>query len=410
MRGFAADVAEPLVGEIRAIRGFDLSDDGLLFPIGRAGAPWVPGVNTARCLLVPSHTAPVPECRCGFYAYLHPDWAEHGAVLGVVSAWGDTIVGTRGIRTQYARVDAICLPPDVPDTVRAAVVRQYPGIAVFDNTKAMLAQFPLSRLPGVRRPLVRGRVHAPTATERWLIHALVASCLLALPVLDWTVPNLDLRVLRLPLELLAVVLGAVTVRNSLAQRGWAPTFTIRLGAWLGLLVLPWLLGPSSPAKELALAAAIPLVAVGFVRSWQRRSPQAHIVPTSALRAALRARHRTDWATTTHHDRGFSSAVTRSGDDRWVVQYVAVDPPGALRRPKSLRVGMPQYLELLRAAGRVNSVACVLDWRPSAGWVQVIPNTRTGLTRHTFAMSVADLVATLGLPPEALGRAWAEQPS
>lgn len=403
MRGFAADVAEPLVGEIRAIRGFDLSDDGLLFPIGRAGAPWTPSVNTARCLLVPSHTAPVPGCRCGFYAYLHPDWAEHGAILGVVSAWGDTIVGTRGIRAQYARIEAVCLPSDVPAEVRAAVQRRYPGIVVLDSTKAMLARFPLSRLPGVRRPLLRGAVSAPTPTGRWVIHAIVAAILLALPVIDWTVPGVDLRSLRFPIELAALALGTVTVRNSLAHRGWGPTFTIRLGAWLGMLVLPWLLGPPSAEKTIALCAAVPLVCAGFVRNWQRRGPRAHVIPTSTLRESLRSRHRTDWRTTTRHDRGYSTAVTRSSDDRWVVQYVAVDPPGASRRPKSLRVGMPQYLELLRAAGRTTALVCVLDWRPSAGWVQVIPNTRTGLTRHTFAMSVDDLADTLGLPPEALGR-------
>ncbi|RAV17500.1 hypothetical protein DQP57_00300 [Mycobacterium colombiense] len=58
------------------------------------------------------HEAPGEGCHCGIYATLsleclnkqYGDSAQH--VVAVVAAEGQTIIGTKGFRTQYARVVA----------------------------------------------------------------------------------------------------------------------------------------------------------------------------------------------------------------------------------------------------------------------------------------------------------------
>ena len=89
---------------------------------------WLDGTCTAQCLRAqygisrkaarrgaflpapPQHRAPHRACSCGIYGSL--DWThlerqhfyEVTNIVAVIAAEGATIIGTRGLRTQYARV------------------------------------------------------------------------------------------------------------------------------------------------------------------------------------------------------------------------------------------------------------------------------------------------------------------
>jgi uncharacterized protein DUF4191 len=157
---------EPLVGEIRAVRTFSIGPDGELRPLREffGAPPWTAQVNTARCL--PSdgsglprpstpdklpHDSPDPGCTCGFYAYGTPGAAEENSharsVLAVVSCWGRVIAGTRGIRAQHARIDAIWMSEYfIPAILAERVAARYPGVAVYADRDAMLAAHPPTEL------------------------------------------------------------------------------------------------------------------------------------------------------------------------------------------------------------------------------------------------------------------------
>ncbi len=105
---------EPQVGQIRALRTFRIGPDGALYPLF-SKEPWEDGVNTARCLRKdrPPHPGPDPDCTCGFYAYGGEQWVgEHPQsrhVLAVVACWGRIIAGTRGLRAEHFRIEALWL-------------------------------------------------------------------------------------------------------------------------------------------------------------------------------------------------------------------------------------------------------------------------------------------------------------
>jgi len=49
-----------------------------------------------------------PTCECGFWAYNEADFTEHGDVTGLIEGYGKTTIGTRGFRSEKARIVAIC--------------------------------------------------------------------------------------------------------------------------------------------------------------------------------------------------------------------------------------------------------------------------------------------------------------
>ena len=114
---------DPRVGEIRALRTFRIGPGGVLYPLF-SNTPWSDGTNTARCRAggasdeSAEHRAPEPDCTCGFYAYAceaaaaeYPN-ARH--VLATVACWGRVIAGTRGIRAEHGRIEAIWMSETVP--------------------------------------------------------------------------------------------------------------------------------------------------------------------------------------------------------------------------------------------------------------------------------------------------------
>lgn len=136
---------DPRVGEIRAVRTFRVGPGGVLFPLF-SGRPWVDGDNVAACRVVEgagAHAPPEPDCTCGFYAYAElagaAEYPHARYVLAVVACWGRVIVGTKGLRAQHARIDAIWLSDVVSGDLVGMVAEQYPRVAIYSDRTAMLS-------------------------------------------------------------------------------------------------------------------------------------------------------------------------------------------------------------------------------------------------------------------------------
>ena len=132
------------VGEIRALRTFRLSEYGYLNPVGyTAAGPWRDGTNTARCL-GQGHTPAEPGCKCGFYAYgtygAACDYAEARRLLAVVACWGKVVPGTRGLRAQHARIEAIWLSSRVSPRLARRLRQRYPSATFYRSRRLMLRQ------------------------------------------------------------------------------------------------------------------------------------------------------------------------------------------------------------------------------------------------------------------------------
>jgi hypothetical protein len=142
------------VGEIRALRTFQLSSDGSLRPVAYTDVAWVDGANAANCDLC-DHTPAAPGCGCGFWAYGSRGGASqhHAAkhLLAVVACWGRVVPGTLGLRAQYARIEAIWVSGRIPSGRIALLRKRYPSAVVYGSKRAMLRRHRLSRLDSYRR-------------------------------------------------------------------------------------------------------------------------------------------------------------------------------------------------------------------------------------------------------------------
>jgi hypothetical protein len=142
------------VGEIRALRTFQLSSDGSLRPVAYTDVAWVDGANAANCDLC-DHTPAAPGCGCGFWAYgTRGGASQHRAakhLLAVVACWGRVVPGTLGLRAQYARIEAIWVSGRIPRGRIALLHKRYPSAVVYGSKRAMLRKHRLSRLDSYRR-------------------------------------------------------------------------------------------------------------------------------------------------------------------------------------------------------------------------------------------------------------------
>jgi hypothetical protein len=156
---------EPQIGEIRALRTFRIGRDGRLYPLF-SDEPWSPGTNTALCRTTGSsgwdearHLVVDADCTCGFYAYADEqaaaEYPHSRHVLAVVACWGRVVAGTRGLRSQYARVEAIWMSPTVPADLAATVTERYPSTAVYTDRSAMLAEHAPTRVDCYEPPSTR---------------------------------------------------------------------------------------------------------------------------------------------------------------------------------------------------------------------------------------------------------------
>ncbi len=82
------------------------------------------------------------DCEHGFYAYYENsnDYYEAGRVSGVIEGYGEAILGTRGFKSQKARILALRIPSDVK--LGFKVRHNYSGVPVFDSFDAMVREFP----------------------------------------------------------------------------------------------------------------------------------------------------------------------------------------------------------------------------------------------------------------------------
>jgi hypothetical protein len=151
------------VGEIRALRTFRLSQGGSLLPVSHNNVPWSDGPNTARCKHG-CHTPAAPGCSCGFYAYgTLPATSRHAEarrVLAVVACWGRVVPGTRGLRAQHARIEALWVSPWAKRRSVAHVRSNYPSVALYRSRRKMIRRHQPTRLDSYVRP-PRQR-HRPT--------------------------------------------------------------------------------------------------------------------------------------------------------------------------------------------------------------------------------------------------------
>lgn len=173
---------EPQVGQIRALRTFRIGPDGALYPLF-SNERWHDGPNAARCLRKdrPPHPSPAPDCTCGFYAYgAEESVSDHPAsrhVLAVVACWGRIIAGTRGLRAEQCRIEALWLSATVPADLASLIVRNHPTVAVYRDRSRMMADHPPTELDCYERPGRRGR----PAGRLWWLAATAAAVLSLLP-------------------------------------------------------------------------------------------------------------------------------------------------------------------------------------------------------------------------------------
>ncbi len=264
---------EPQVGEIRALRTFRVGPGGTLYPLFSTTA-WQDGPNTARCRVVqatdgmlPPHDAPDADCSCGFYAYGNElatgeyPYAQH--VLAVVACWGRVIAGTRGIRAEHARIEAMWMSETVPVELATQVQFNYPSVEFFAEKSEMLAAHPPTHLDcyELRDP------QQQTTVRRGLQAAVGATvAVTALPASWWdhiSLGYVDLRVVWAAV-LAFFVIGALV----LARRRPADMGARRLRLQFQAVAL-WMVAPfAGPIGVLLLR--VPLIQLTVLLWLQRR--------------------------------------------------------------------------------------------------------------------------------------------
>ena len=174
---------EPQVGQIRALRTFRIGPDGAVYPLF-SNEPWHDGANTARCLRKdrPPHRSPDPDCTCGFYAFGGEQWVgDHPRsrhVLAVVACWGRVIAGSRGLRAEHCRIEALWLSAAVPVGLVERVRHNHPSVAVHRDRARMLAEHPPTELDCYERP---GGGRGRPIGRLWWSAAIAAAVLGVLP-------------------------------------------------------------------------------------------------------------------------------------------------------------------------------------------------------------------------------------
>ncbi len=258
---------EPQVGEIRAVRTFRVGPGGALYPLF-SNTPWGDGANTARCRAVrlaavsgPSHPAPDPDCTCGFYGYASDaaagEYPNARHVLAVVACWGRVVAGTRGLRTEHARVEAIWMSATVPAELAAMVRERYRSVSVYTDKATMLAEHPPTELDCYEEP-----AQAEAAWRRfgrWL--GIGGAIVLGTLPAHWLGSNRDARIVW------GAVLAFFVVAAVLSRRRQADLAARRRGL-VAFAVALWLLAPfAGPVGVLLLR--LPLIQIAALLFVQR---------------------------------------------------------------------------------------------------------------------------------------------
>jgi hypothetical protein len=265
----AYDGVDLQVGEIRAVRTFRIGPGGVLYPLF-TDSPWSDGVNTARCKMPgpetvrwQPHATPEPDCTCGFYAYASESAARENPrarhVLAVVSCWGHVIAGTRGIRAEHARIEAIWMSGAVPSDLAAMVATRYPTAAVFADKDTMLAAHPPTALDCYVAEPPRGRRGTRVALRLGVAAALV----LGLLPPRWVSGNHDARMVWAA-ELGFFVIAALILRRRPRTDSVAAGRVLLFSA-----AALWLVAPYAGVAGTILLR-LPMIQIAALTAVQRR--------------------------------------------------------------------------------------------------------------------------------------------
>lgn len=158
--------------------------DSYSYLVGAYKGEWEPGRIEAQCKshgtglsysfkaeLEYEHIVPANRCGCGFWAYwdqgLKAEEILYNAakqpnivreyylnktpmvkvpVLGVVEGSGRTIIGTKGFRSQYAKIKALCIPEEGKEMLRYdvkadPVYRARPDLATISDDPSWIYNF-----------------------------------------------------------------------------------------------------------------------------------------------------------------------------------------------------------------------------------------------------------------------------
>lgn len=160
----SGDFSGPLaVGTVRGARSFEVDAYGRLHGIYYP-AIWVPGENASHCFgqsaaapyqafaqaissvmytlpspPAPKTTKPLPaskehsldRCTCGFYGYFDGsnDYGAPSRISGIVEGYGRTVIGSRGFRSEKARLVALCVERRPYRFPLTRVFARYPTVA-----------------------------------------------------------------------------------------------------------------------------------------------------------------------------------------------------------------------------------------------------------------------------------------
>jgi hypothetical protein len=105
-----------LLAPVFGFRDWRLGESGLESP--RTGTVWRARVLSAACLprtpedfVRPAHSPPGRDCACGVHARYWPSDAaskvDFRGVSGIVTVWGHVEAHASGMRSEYARVEAL---------------------------------------------------------------------------------------------------------------------------------------------------------------------------------------------------------------------------------------------------------------------------------------------------------------
>lgn len=179
--------------DVHGLRTFRVSDDGQLLPVFVMDDSWRDGQCIARCRGRVDHQAPADGCRCGVYTFRslqvlrdQYDLAEH--LVAVVALEGQTLAGSRGWRSQAARVLDIWVAPDgLPDRLAERLRTNLPEVAFHSDVFEMISRYPdlaagragasreqFSAFGPVRRPAGR-----PAVRLRWVPAYVLAAAICA---------------------------------------------------------------------------------------------------------------------------------------------------------------------------------------------------------------------------------------
>ena len=141
------DGPEPVVG-VFALRTFRVSANGYLMPLSFTSADWADGTCIARCGR--RHAAPADGCTCGVYSLrdlrdLRLQYWTARRLVAVVALEGQTVEGTKGWRSQAARVVDVWIGSGrrgLPAEQNAMLKQHLPGVRFHTDICAMLVDYP----------------------------------------------------------------------------------------------------------------------------------------------------------------------------------------------------------------------------------------------------------------------------